>query len=411
MIFQPVLNVFLLLLFVLPVAAIAVLALVKGPSTAGSGTQKTHRALWALRLVMLLACFVMLLRPGIPGGATQTLATDTDIVLVVDTTASIVAEDWDGDKPRLDGVRADIQAIVEEYPGARFALITFDASADLRLPLTTDTTALISSLEVLRPEVTSQSRGSSIGIANRMLQNTLSAAAESSPERSRMVFYFGDGEQTVTSPPESFKGSEKYTDAGAVLGYGTAEGGPMQLTTGSLDGPSTGSGTQHKEYIEYLGEDALSVIDEKNLETLAGQLGVEYQHRKADAAPTLPEAPSTTTSYAESGTVGNVTELYWIAAVIVVALLGFELARAAMLVARLRQLRAPDRVAAPHTRNGVAEPVEAPHTRNRVAGPVEARHTRNRVAEPVEAPHTTGPSTSSGTRTSSGTQFSDGGAS
>jgi len=325
-IFQPVLNIFLLVLLCAPVAALAVLALVKAK---GRG-----RALWAMRLVLLLACFVLFLRPGIPGGATQTLATDTDIVLVVDTTASIVAEDWDGDQPRLDGVRADVQAIVDEYPGARFALITFDASADLRLPLTTDTTALVSSLDVLRPEVTSQSRGSSIGIANQLLADTLSNAAESSPDRSRMVFYFGDGEQTVTSAPEPFDGSEKLTDAGAVFGYGTAEGGPMKLTTGSV-------GDSSSEYIEYEGANALSVIDEKNLEAIAAELGVTYQHRTADAEPELPEAPSTTTSYAESGSVGSVTELYWIAALVIVALLGVELTRASMLVARLRLLRAP----------------------------------------------------------------------
>jgi len=326
-IFQPVLNVFLLVLLCAPVGALAVIALAKAKGR--------DKALWVLRLVLLLACFVMFLRPGIPGGATQTLATDTDVVLVVDTTASIVAEDWNGDEPRLDGVRADVQSIVDEYPGARFALITFDASADLRMPLTTDTTSLISSLDVLRPEVTSQSRGSSIGIASPLLAETLSNAAESSPDRSRMVFYFGDGEQTVASAPEPFDGSAEFTDAGAVFGYGTAEGGPMRLTTGGLG--DSGSG----EYIEYQGSNALSVIDEANLEAIAGELGVEYQHRTADAEIVLPDAPSTTTNYAESGSVGNVTELYWIAALVVVALLGVELARAGMLVARLRLLRTP----------------------------------------------------------------------
>lgn len=331
MIFQPVINVFLLLLFFAPVVAVAIMTMVK-PAKRGAPLW-----LWVMRLVMLLACFVMLLRPGIPGGATQTLATDTDIVLVVDTTASIVAEDWDGDKPRLDGVRADIQAIVEAYPGARFALITFDAAADLRVPLTTDTTALISSLDVLRPEVTSQSRGSSVGIAARMLGDTLSNAAESSPDRSRMVFYFGDGEQTDGSTPESFADSAKLTDAGGVFGYGTQEGGPMKLTTGSVDGADGGYGG----YIQYQGANAMSVIDETNLQAIAEQLGVEYQHRTADAEPTLPKAPSTTTALSKSGEIGNVTELYWIAALVMAALLAVELARATMLVARLRLLKAP----------------------------------------------------------------------
>ena len=349
MIFQPVLHPLLLVLLCAPVAVVVVLALVRPVGAAGAkapAPPAQHVLLWILRLVLLLACFFMLLRPGIPGGSTQTLATDTDVVLVVDTTASIVAEDWDGGRPRLDGVREDVQAIVEEYPGARFALITFDASAELRMPLTTDTTALMSSMEVLRPEVTSQSRGSSVGIANQLLAETLEAAADRSPDRSRMVFYFGDGEQTATTSPESFRTSEKYADSGMVFGYGTAEGGPMRLTTGSV-GSSAG------EYIEYQGEPAKSVIDEQTLQTLAGELGVEYQQRTADAAPTLPEAPTTTTSYSESGSVGNVIELYWIAALVAVAILGFELARATMLVARLRRLRAPD-VRAPGREGGAS---------------------------------------------------------
>lgn len=330
MIFQPVLHPLLLVLLFAPVAFVVVRELARRGQRPGGAP----RWLWALRLGVALACFLLLLRPGIPGGATQTLATDTDIVLAVDTTASIVAEDWDGDRPRLEGVREDVQAIVEEYPGARFALITFDAAAELRLPLTTDTTALMSSLEILRPEVTSQSRGSSIGIASGMLEETLRGAAEASPDRSRMVFYLGDGEQTASTPPEPFDDSAEYVDGGAVLGYGTADGGPMKLTSGDFSDES-------EEYIEYQGEPAMSVIDEANLQTIADELGVGYQHRSADAEIELPEAPATTTNYAESGSVGNVTELYWIAALVIVALLAIELARAAMLIARMRGLAAP----------------------------------------------------------------------
>nr|WP_239528516.1 VWA domain-containing protein [Microbacterium esteraromaticum] len=295
-------------------------ALVKGPS----------RGLWALRLGMIVVVFAMLLRPGIPGGTSQTLATDTDVVIVVDTTASIVAEDWAGDRPRIDGVRADVQAIVNEYPGARFALISFDAAAQLRLPLTTDATALMSSLDVMRPEVTDQSRGSSIGIANRMLADTLSAAAKASPERARMVFYLGDGEQTASSEPESFASSAKYVDGGAVLGYGTTDGGPMKKTTGA--------GAAAGEYIEYQGEPAMSVIDEDNLRQVSEQLGIEYQQRAADAEIELPEAPTSTTDYAASGEVGNVIELYWIAALALIALLAVEVAIATMSIVRLRGL-------------------------------------------------------------------------
>jgi Ca-activated chloride channel family protein len=325
MILQPALHPILLALLCAVPAFFVIRALVRGP----------HRGLWALRLGMIIVVFAMLLRPGIPGGTSQTLATDTDVMIVVDTTASIVAEDWAGDRPRIDGVRADVQAIVDEYPGARFALISFDAAAQLRLPLTTDATALMSSLDVMRPEVTDQSRGSSIGIANRMLADTLSAAAKASPDRARMVFYLGDGEQTASSEPESFASSAKYVDGGAVLGYGTAEGGPMKKTTGA--GAAAGG------YIEYQGSPAMSVIDEDNLRQVSEQLGVEYQHRTADAGIELPEAPTSTTDYAASGEVGNVIELYWIAALVLIALLAVEVALATMSIVRLRGLSTPAR--------------------------------------------------------------------
>ncbi len=200
------------------------------------------------------------------------------------------------------------------------------------MPLTTDTTALMGSLEVLRPEVTSQSRGSSIGIAAPLLTETLASAAESSPDRSRMVFYFGDGEQTVDSEPESFSSSEKYTDAGAVFGYGHCGG--------RADAHHDGRALRGRCRVHPVRGGRRTLRDRRDeLEAIADQLGVEYEHRTAEAVPVLPEAPATTTNYAESGEVGNVTELYWVAALVILLILGIELARATMLIARLRQLR------------------------------------------------------------------------
>ncbi|MFE6735845.1 VWA domain-containing protein [Microbacterium sp. NPDC057650] len=376
MILQPVLNPLLLVLLCAPVAAAIVWALVKS---------RGPRWIWALRMLMLLAAFAMLLRPGIPGGSSQTLATDTDVVIAVDTTASIVAEDWDGGKPRLDGVRADVQKIIDEYPGARFALITFDATAQLRLPLTTDATALLSSLDVLRPEVTAQSRGSSIGVANELLAKTLQSAAKAAPDRARMVFYLGDGEQTSQNEPESFGTAQKYVDAGAVLGYGTKDGGAMKITTGR--------GTTNSGYIEYQGEKAHSVIDEKSLEKIADQLGVTYEHRTADAKITLPEAPKTTTDYAESGEVGDVTELYWIFALVIVLLLGVELARATMLVTRMRGLAVSE--ARPSSR-WVAGPERAKRDEGR-SGPGARPLSEERSDETKGAPRS-GPGAEGGAR-------------
>ena len=319
MIAQPVIHPLLIALIALPLLAIAVMALVRSPG---------RRARWALRVGIVLACALLLMRPGVPGGTTTTLATETDIVLVVDTTASIVAEDWGDGAPRLDGVREDIAGLVAAYPGARVALITFDATAEVRLPLTTDTTALISSVEVMRPEITDRSQGSSIGIAADLLEQTLASAAELSPERTRMVFYFGDGEQTASTSPESFAGSADLIEGGAVLGYGTAEGGPMRITEGGVGG-------EPGDYIQYQGAPALSVQDAAALQQIADELGVELQLREAATAPVFPPAPSTTSQ--QSGSTGEVDDRSWVVAIVLGVLLCIELAAAMATLVRTRR--------------------------------------------------------------------------
>jgi len=324
MTFQPILPAVLVVLVTLAFAGLAVWQLVRRPDA---------RLAWGGRVALALACGLLLLRPGIPGGTSETLATDVDVLLVVDTTASIVAEDWDGDRPRLDGVREDVQQIVDAYPGARFALITFAADAVVRVPLTTDTTALVTSLSVLRPEVTANSRGSSIGVAAPLLEETLDKAASVSPDRARMVFYFGDGEQTGSGKPESFAGSASEVSGGAVLGYGTAEGGPMRGTTAGVDGPG--------DYIQYEGERALSVIAPETLERIAEQLGVAYQERSAGAALELPPAPATATT--AQGSTESIADLSWIVALVVAVLLAAELARASLLLTSAAAVRRPSR--------------------------------------------------------------------
>ncbi|MEO8528358.1 MAG: VWA domain-containing protein [Pseudolysinimonas sp.] len=313
MTFQPVIPAVLVVLIVLAIAAAAGWMMVRSHG----GT----RLIWVSRILLVFACGLLLLRPGIAGGESQTLATEVDVVFVIDTTASIVAEDWDGDNPRIDGVRADVEEIVSRYPGARFGVITFDAEAVVRVPLTTDATAIVSSVSVLRPEVTANSRGSSVGVAAPLLEDTLKAAKELTPERIRLAFYFGDGEQTSSDAVEPFDGSADLISGGAVFGYGTAVGGPMR-TTSLGNGPG--------DYITYQGEKALSMIDPANLQTIADGLGVKYQQRTAGEAVELPEIPATTTT--TNGSIETVAEFSWVVALVIAALLAIELARATTLL-------------------------------------------------------------------------------
>src|SRR5690606_33787567 len=124
---------------------------------------------------------------------------NVDVFVVLDNTTSMLAEDWDGGSGddgggdrRIDGVTGDVRALIEAYPGARFGLIAFDNSAQVRMPLTTDTSALMSSLEVMAPPPADSNNGSSIGLAAPVLAETLEGA-QAAEGRSRLVFYLGDG--------------------------------------------------------------------------------------------------------------------------------------------------------------------------------------------------------------------------
>lgn len=286
-----------------------------------------QRLRWLLRIVLVLACVAMLARPGVAGGKVEVFAENADVFIVVDTSASIIAEDWGDGEPRLTGVKEDVQAIVDRYPGARFSLVTFDSTTSVRLPLTTDSTALIAGVSVLTPEVTGRSQGSSITQASNVLAQLLEAASVSGADRARLVFYFGDGEQTSTAEPGTFSASKRYVGAGYVLGYGTEAGGPMRVTSGDISADDS-------EYIEYRGEQALSVIDETNLRMIADQLEVGYQHRTAAEKIDLPDIPETTVRNS-TGEIAAQTELYWIPAALIGLILAFEIALMTAAVARV----------------------------------------------------------------------------
>ena len=83
-----------------------------------SRENRSRRLSWSLRAAMVVLLLLVALRPGVSGGGGVEATTDVDVFFVVDTTTSIVAEDYDGSDPRLDGVRSDIVDLVEAYPGA-----------------------------------------------------------------------------------------------------------------------------------------------------------------------------------------------------------------------------------------------------------------------------------------------------
>ena len=302
----------------------------RGPGT----TSRADVRDWLFRGGLVVLLILAALRPGLPGGHMAAAASNLNIFFVVDTTSSMVAEDFGSSAPRMQGVKADILSIAGELSGARYSVITFDSSAAVRMPLTVDSSALETVVSILGPQNTDYSSGSSVTMAGKVLQARLQAAKESHPERPRIVYYLGDGEQTSAERPGPLGVEASLVDGGAVLGYGTAEGGKMRENTGSAD---DGESDYIKDRTGGETRDAISKIDEDRLREMAGQLGIPYVHRTADAstAPMMQDARPGDLDPTERVLDGR-TELYWIPAL---AALLLALREGILIMGQLRMLR------------------------------------------------------------------------
>ncbi|WP_185714884.1 VWA domain-containing protein [Gulosibacter macacae] len=322
MTFDPMMPGWLLIFLTIMLVVGCVVALAQAPRRA--------RVWWLGRILLVLALATALARPGVGTLAADAANTELDVVFVVDLSPSAVAEDWGSVEPRIDGMRADVAALAMTHAGARFALITFDDQAVQRLPLTTDASALDHAMRITKPGSSVNGGGSSIGAAADLLHEMLDTAAERVPERMRIVYYLGDGEQTARGEPDSYEQSAELIQGGAVLGYGTSQGGRMRDTD-----PYRGG-----DYIrDKSGSQARSVIDEVALEQIASELKVNYQHRTADTEVEAAKVDPTRGEGADGRSGVMTFPLYWIAALVMIAWLLVETARLVATAAQLRHAR------------------------------------------------------------------------
>ena len=215
------------------------------------------------------ACAVLIgIRPMRVDRSMDIRTTNLDVCFAVDTTISMWAEDFDGQEQRMDGVRADVNRIITALPGSSFSLVRFDNGAQVMAPYIRNITVVQDCMDAIDPPSYAIAEGSSPNIVHDTLASMIKASKEKEGARKTIVFLFSDGEITNGLSLMRFNDLEGGIDQGAVLGYGTADGGRMQY-------PGIG----------YLRDttrrtDARSVIDEANLKSIAKDLGVSYLHRE-----------------------------------------------------------------------------------------------------------------------------------
>lgn len=278
-----------------------------------------QRLAWARRLVILLLLAVVAIRPVTPLEGEQTERMNANVFFVVDLTGSMNAEDYDGSAPRMEGVTADMQQIMGMTEGSRYSIIGFDSTATRQLPLTTDAGAVHAWIDTAATEPTAYSKGSNIDRPLDTLLTGISEAKREDPDSSVLVYLLSDGENTDGKESQTFRAAAQFIDGGAVLGYGTPQGGPMKARGGDTDG----------QYItDSSGAQGLSTLDEPQLQRIAQEMGVPYLHRTEPGQDlsasmegiTLRPIPTTS-----STPVPSFEDWYWIAAIPLALLLVWEL--------------------------------------------------------------------------------------
>lgn len=313
----------------LAVAGVAVTAFTVWSVVRGQQPKRSVRPA-ALRGSAVVLLLLAALRPGWPGSDARTAAADVDVFFVVDTSTSMGAEDYNGTGTRLSGVTQDVMAIAKELAGAKFSLITFDNKATIRMPLSKDATALQTAMTTLRPQNPRYANGSSVTGAGTLLRERVVAAKEQHPGRPALVFYAGDGENTTAEAPTPLPVDASTISGGAVLGYGTAQGGLMKDPSDTDHGYVKDRNT---------AQDAVSRIDEGQLQNIASQFNVPYIHRTGTepTADMLRKADPGSLTIPPGDGPGRV-ELYWLLA-LAAFLLGLH--EPLRHIAALRQLRSP----------------------------------------------------------------------
>ncbi|MCL2466384.1 MAG: VWA domain-containing protein [Micrococcales bacterium] len=266
---RPLLPLGLLVLVGLVATGVCVLGFWRATRT------RTNLVAWSARLVMVWALVVVGAQPSTATSVPIGVAgSNVDVLLVVDRTGSMAALDWDGDKPRLDGVRHDVQALVAALPGVRWSVIAWDSQVVRTLPFTTDSKAVTSWAVSLRQEITYYSGGSQIDRPLDKITQVLANEAQRRPQALQYLVVMSDGESTTGGPMVAYRGLRDHVAGGLVLGYGTNQGGQMRSYDGSADPDPNAAWITDAE-----GNPAVSRIDEQVLTRVASDLDVRYVHR------------------------------------------------------------------------------------------------------------------------------------
>ena len=220
---------------------------------------------WVLRAVVLVLLLMALAGPRKLLAQTKLSSEGIDIVLALDVSGSMSAEDYviDGHRiSRLDIIKKTVESFIKQRKDDRLGLIVFGSQAYTVCPLTTDHEWLLENLRQIRIGVIEDATAIGSGIATSLLRLKKSKA------KTKIIVLLTDGVNNSgkIQPLDAAKMAQAMGIKVYTIGAGT---------TGIVPFPVT------DEYGNKHYEEAQFDLDEDTLKKIAAMTGAQY-FRAAD---------------------------------------------------------------------------------------------------------------------------------
>lgn len=271
--------------------------------------------------IIILLIFVMNLRIMIKDSNSQKATNNLDVLFVIDNTISMIAEDYQGTNTRFQGVEEDTKYIIEKLVGARFSVMTFNDRVNLITPYTRDLNITSEAIETINVASRLYAKGSTLNIVLEDMKKQLESSNKTD-DRVSILFFISDGEITNEEKLKSFSSVQKYVQNGAVLGYGTNQGGKMKVK----DYDDKYTYLEDYTSTSYPIPKAISRIDENNLKSIARDMGIDYIHMndKSNIDEKIKEIEKLKQTKFENTSDNSYTDTYYIFAIPLLGMLVYE---------------------------------------------------------------------------------------
>lgn len=200
-------------------------------------------------------------------------SSNLNVLIVIDDTISMIANDMEDNATRLDRVKEDTIKIIDDLEGAQFSVVSFNNDVSLLAPFSFDTNHVKNAISSIYPLERLYAKGSSLDIPKDAMLNILKSIKADKNQKTA-VFFISDGEVTSSNGSVGdYSELSEYIDGGAVLLYGTKEGGTMTLKSRYKE-----EGETIEDYEKWPVEPAVSVCDEGNMQKIAKDLSLDYRN-------------------------------------------------------------------------------------------------------------------------------------